>query len=99
MRIHRLTLNQGMTQVDLADDDSIAFRSLLIVAQGDGDIAAGESGTSDCTDSEDDTWGLLLPNATEGDAVPMTGIQGNEDVFLATPSGTLEVHIFETGVA
>ena len=92
-RTARYTLTTTPQQMDVADDDSIAFRDLTVFPQASGTIVICDDDTTDPT-----TEGARVTVTT---ATPLVWdrISGSEDVWLAVASGTLDVDVAETGVS
>lgn len=90
MQIQRYTLTTTPVQVDVAADDSIAFRDLAIICQGAGNLTI-------CEDASSYASGARMA-VTAGQVVSFDRIQGNEDIWLASSDG-LSVDVIETGVA
>ena len=87
----RYTLTTTPVQVDLADDDNIAFRSLTIFAQAAGTVVL-------CEDAASAATGARWP-VTAGSALAIDKISDGEDIWIACESGTLDVDVYEMGVA
>ena len=85
-----IALTTTPVQVDVAADDSIAFRDLAISCQTAGNLTI-------CEDAASYADGFRMA-VTAGQVVSFDRISGSEDIWLASSDG-VEVDILETGVA
>ena len=90
MQTARYTLTTTPVQVDVAADDSIAFRDLAIICQGAGNLTF-------CEDAASYASGARMA-VTAGQVISFERISGTEDIWLASSDG-LSVDVVETGVA
>lgn len=90
-RAARYTLTTTPTKVNVAVDDSIAFRSLIAVAQAAGTVVV-------CDDAASFATGARFTLAAGG-ALTFSNLENGEHIWLAASTGTLAVDVLETGVA
>ena len=89
-RTARYTLTTTPQQVDVAADDSIAFRDLAVICQEAGNLTI-------CEDVDSYATGARMA-VTAGQVVSFDRISGSEDIWLASSDG-IDVDVVETGVA
>lgn len=95
MRTARLELSTSPERIGAGADDSIAGRTVTVVAQESGTIVVCDS-----ADTDPSAQGCRVPVAV-GDSLTFSAMTDlvSDHVYLAVASGTLDVDVVVTGVA